>query len=170
MPDMPGLLRAYLALDKRRKAGGLSPEEAARWSQLKATLNRHFQPGVADQHAMRRESVRVPLELNVDFESRGEIGRCLMTNLSAGGLFVATDAPLPIGTPFNLHIRVEKTGELLELPGEVVSMNVSANLASPERGMGIRFLNLDDRQRAQVAELYEAAMSKAIGGTPSDEP
>ncbi len=51
-------------------------------------------------------------------------------------------------------------------------MNVSANLAKEERGMGVRFVNLDDAQRKQVAELYEHAIEKAIGvpEEPSDEP
>ena len=38
MSDMPGLLRAYLALDKRRRADGLSPIDMARWAQFKGAL------------------------------------------------------------------------------------------------------------------------------------
>jgi uncharacterized protein (TIGR02266 family) len=170
MSDMPGLLRAYLALDKRRKAGGLSPAEMARWSQLKSALNRHFQPDLEEQHAQKRESVRVPLALNVNFESRGEIRKCLMKNLSAGGIFVATVSPLPIGTPFNVRIRIEKTGEEVELPGQVVSVGVSANLAEKEHGMGIRFVNLTEAQRQQVIDFSEEAMMKAIEDSPDEPP
>ena len=172
MSDIPDLLRAYTALDKRRKAGGLSPADMGRWSQLKSALHRHFQPGVKEQHAQSRDSVRVPISLNVKFESRGEVRECLMTNLSAGDLFVATESPLPTGTPLNVRIRVERTGEEIELPGEVVSVEVSANLAEEERGMGIRFVNLDEAQREQVAELYEHAIEEAVegaGGAPLDK-
>jgi uncharacterized protein (TIGR02266 family) len=162
MSDMPGLLRTFLALDKRRKAGGLSPSEMARWSELKSVLNRHFQPDLHEKHAQSRASVRVPMSLNVDFESRGEIRKCMMKNLSAGGIFVATESPLPIGTPFNVRIRIEKTGEEIELPGEVVSVGVGADLAHNEHGMGIRFINLTEAQQQQVTELSEQAMRKAI--------
>jgi len=162
MSDMPGLLRAFLALDKRRKAGGLSPSEMARWSQLKSALNRHFQPDLHEKHAQSRASVRVPMSLNVDFESRGEVRKCMMKNLSAGGIFVATESPLPIGTPFNVRIRIEKTGEEIELPGEIVSVGVGADLAHNEHGMGIRFINLSEAQQQQVTELSEQAMRKAI--------
>jgi len=162
MSDMPGLLRAYLALDKRRKQSGLSPADMARWSDLKNALNRHFDPGVKEQHAKKRESVRVPLNLNVDFESRGEVRRCLMKNLSAGGIFVATESPLPIGTPFNVRIRIERTGEEIELPGEVVSLGVSANLAKEQHGMGIRFVHLTEAQARLVEEFSEEAMKRAI--------
>jgi uncharacterized protein (TIGR02266 family) len=173
MSNMPGLLRAFLALDKRRKAAGLSPSEMARWSQFKSALNRHFDPSVEERHERNRESVRVPLDLNVDFESRGEVKKCLMKNLSTGGIFVATESPLPLGTPFNVRIRIEETGEEIELPGEVVSVGASADLAEERHGMGIRFTNLSEAQSKQVAELFEQAMKKAIGDIgdpPTDEP
>jgi len=169
MSDMPGLLRAYLALDKRRKADGLSPTDMARWSQLKNALSSHFEPGIEEQHAQNRESVRVPLDLDVNFESRGEVRKCMMKNLSAGGIFVATESPLPIGTPFNVQIRIERTGEEIELPGEVVSVGVSANLAEEQHGMGIRFLHLTEEQIQQVTEFSEEAMKKAIE-PPSEAP
>jgi uncharacterized protein (TIGR02266 family) len=170
MSDMPGLLRAYLALDKRRKAGGLSPTDMARWSQLKNALNNHFEPGIEKQHLQSRESVRVPLDLNVNFESRGEVRKCMMKNLSAGGIFVATESPLPLGTPFNVRIRIEETGEEIELPGEVVTVGASANLAEEEHGMGIRFVNLTGAQLEQVAEFSEQAMKKAIHSTEDPPP
>ncbi len=168
MSDMPGLLRAFMALDKRRKAGGLSPADMARWSQLKKSLSRHFEPSVEEKHAESRASVRVPLALNVNFESRGEIRRCMMKNLSAGGIFVATESPLPIGTPFNVRIRIERTGEEVELPGEVVSIGVNANLSQEEHGMGIRFVNLTTAQQEQVSEFSEEAMRKAVKDPPEE--
>ena len=164
MPDMPSLFRVYMALDRRRKAGGLLPHEMSRWVELKRTLNEHFQPGIGDQHADQRESVRVPLALKVKFESYGEIRECLMTNLSLGGIFVATTSPLPIGTSFLVHLCIEESGEQLEILGKVVSQDVSADLSREERGMGIRFVDLSDEQRNQVNELYEHAMKKVSEG------
>jgi uncharacterized protein (TIGR02266 family) len=156
-----------MALDKRRKEGGLSPADMARWSDLKSALNRHFEPGVKEKHAQKRESVRVPLDLNVKFESRGEVRKCLMKNLSSGGIFVATESPLPIGTPFNVRIRIERTGEEVELPGEVVSIGVSADLAKEKHGMGIRFAHLTEAQTRLVAEFSEEAMKKAVEKGPA---
>jgi uncharacterized protein (TIGR02266 family) len=114
--------------------------------------------------------VRVPLDLNVNFESLGEIRKCLMKNLSAGGIFVATESPLPIGTPFNVHIRIEKTGEDVQLPGEVVSVGASADLSAEKHGMGIRFVNLTEAQREQVDEFSEQAMKKVIEGAGDPSP
>jgi len=39
---------------------------------------------------------------------------------------------------------------------------VSADLAKEKRGMGNRFVNLDDAQRKQATELYEHAIKKAL--------
>ncbi len=164
MSDMPSLFRVYMDLDRRRKSDGLSPHELTRWAKLKRELNRRFQPGLENQHADKRESVRVPLALKVSFESYGEIRECLMTNMSLGGVFIATTSPLPIGTPFLVRLRIEETGEHFELRGEVASQDMSADLSREERGMGIRFVNLNEEQRKQVSDLYEHAMKKALEG------
>lgn len=164
MPDPSSLLRVYMDLDRRRKAGGLAPHEMSRWAELKRALSRHFQPGLEYQHSDQRESVRVPLALKVSFESYRELRECLMTNMSLGGVFIATTSPLPIGTPFLVRLRIEESGEHLELTGEVASQDVSADLSREERGMGIRFVNLSEEQRKQVSDLYEHAMKKAIKG------
>ncbi len=168
MSDMPGLLRAYMALEKKRKSEGLSPTEMTRWAQLKSTLNRHFQPDVDTENAEKRASVRIPIELSVQFESRGEVRDCLMTNVSAGGIFVASDSPLAIGTRFNVRIKIERTGDEIELPGEVASLGVSADLAQERQGMGIRFVNLTAAQQSQVDDLYKDAMRKVIERAPEE--
>ena len=72
--------------------------------------------------------------------------------------------PLPVGTTFNVRIRIERTGEEIEFPGEVVSVEMSADLAEDERGMGIRFVHLTEAQIEKVAEFSEEAMKKAVGG------
>jgi uncharacterized protein (TIGR02266 family) len=164
MPDMPTLFRVYMELERRRKSEGLSPHELSHWSKLKRQLSRQFQPGVDAAHSDKRESVRVPLALKVNFESYGEIRECLMTNMSLGGVFIATTSPLPIGTPFRVRLRIAETGEDLELSGEVASLDVSADLSHEQRGMGIRFVNLSDDQRKQVSDLYEHALKRAILG------
>jgi len=63
-----------------------------------------------------------------------------------------------------VRLRIEESGEYLELRGEVASQDVSADLSREQRGMGIRFVNLNDEQRKQVSDLYEHAMKKAIEG------
>ena len=80
----------------------------------------------------------------------------------ARGVFIATTSPLPIGTPFVVRLHIEESGEDLELPGEVVSQDMSADLSHEQRGMGIRFVNLSDDQRKRVNDLYEQGMREAV--------
>ena len=112
--DFNQQFRRFLYLDRKRKAGGITPRELQRWILLKRILNQEFAPEADAEKAQRRESLRVPARVGVSFCSLGELKECLMTNLSRGGLFVATDTPLEIGTRFQLRIEMEKTGETIE--------------------------------------------------------
>lgn len=160
---MLSVFREYARLERMREDQGLSVLQLERWTRLKRILAGHFRPGVGQQFADKQSSLRVPSQLRVSFESYGKLRRCLMTNISRGGMFVSTPDPLPIGTPFELQIHLEETGETHALSGEVASVNVGADLRSEEQGMGIRFCNLSDDQQQIVDRLYGQAMSEAFG-------
>ena len=166
--NMLAVFRQFTALDRRRKADGLSIAELSRWHALKRALNRHFQPDADPNQQDKRESVRVPLRLKVAFDSYGQIRDSLMTNLSRGGLFVATDAPLAIGTPFDLRIQVGS--KEIEVPGVVASHHTGASLSSEERGMGIRFANLDASVQKEIDDLYDRALEPARPEKEEPEP
>ncbi len=162
MADIALLFRRYMRLESRRKSSSLSVVELEEWSELKEILNTHFQPGVSKEHAAQRDSVRVPTRLNVSFESYGEIREVLMTNLSRGGIFVASDRPLPIGTKVQVKIRIEESGNVINVSGEVVSQNIGADLVTEERGMGLRFVGLNASQKKVVDTLYHQALHGAL--------
>jgi len=162
MPNMPAVFREYKRLERLRAADGMSIEELQRWTHLKRLLTTHFRPGATGELADKQASLRVPTRLRVSFESYGELRQCLMTNISRGGVFVATDKPLPIGTPFALRIAVGAEGEPIELQGEVTTVNAGADMRTDQRGMGIRFTGLSEAQQELVSELYGVAMEAAL--------
>jgi uncharacterized protein (TIGR02266 family) len=161
MRDVAAGFREYARLDRKRAAQGLDPAELRRWSALKQALGQIFSPDLSDHHANARESVRVPARLRVSFASMGELQRSLMTNLSRGGLFVATQEVLEIGARLQLRLNIEETETVLEVPVEVVSQNVGPDFASDQHGMGMRFLDLDDATRKQIDALYERKLKEA---------
>lgn len=171
MSDVVGQFREYMRLQRKRESEGLTVQELERWTALKGALNRQFQPGVAAPHEDRRESVRLPSRVRLHYESYGELAPCLMTSLSRGGVFVATPTPLPIGTKLTLWIDIEERDGALEVPGEVVSHNLAADLTSEQRGMGVRFGVLSEEQQSAMDEIYRNAADTAIAasGAP-DEP
>jgi len=101
-------------------------------------------------HDPRRATRRMPLDVDIGFESEGNFSVGFSEDISEGGLFVATYDLLPVGT----RLRVNFT-----LPdGHVVSVSCEVrwvreyNARTPERmpGMGVQFLELRDEDRAAV--------------------
>jgi uncharacterized protein (TIGR02266 family) len=158
--DVGGLFRAYMALERKRRSEVLGPAELRQWMQLKRQLNTHLQPGLEPGRADRRESVRLPTRVQVSFESYGEVQQCWMTRLSRGGLFIACDDPLPIGEKVELRIRINPD-EVLDAPGEVVSLNLGPDAARLKRGMGVRFTGLSPEKQREIDELYHRTLEDA---------
>ncbi len=156
------VFREYMRLQRMHADVGLTPVEFARWMQLKRALGRHFSPDLSDDRLDERGSVRVPTRLRIYFSTVNELGRCLMTNLSRGGLFVATATPCEIGTRIQLRIEIAEIGETVEVLREVISVGGGASLRDEESGMGVLFRDLDDAQRKAIDDLYEDMMQRAV--------
>lgn len=162
-PNMTAAYREYMTLERRRSGEqGISIAEYQRWLQLKRMLNRHFQPGVQDAHEDRRESVRIPSRLGVGFQSYGNIRESLMTNFSRGGVFIATAEPLPLGTTMRLRISIEESGEVVDVRGEVASLNTGPGLTTEDFGMGIKFVQLGEQEAKAIDDIYERSLRQAI--------
>jgi len=73
LPDVVAQFREYIRLDRKHRSGGLTPKEFERWTLLKRSLGRKFSPGLSDEDADQRSSVRVPAQLRVDFPSIEEL-------------------------------------------------------------------------------------------------
>lgn len=161
MSELVAQFREYARLERKRTGVGLTPSELRRWQRLKRSLGRRFSPRLSDERADERGSIRVPTRLHVTFASPGQLRRCWMTNLSRGGVFVATDELADIGTRFELRLEIRETGDELVLPCEVVSHNVGPGFERQSRGMGMRFLELSEEVKKQLDELYEGALLNA---------
>ena len=135
-----------------------SPRELERWTTLKRLLEKRFSPGLRGESTDRRASTRVPTQLAVRFGSVGELEQSLMTNLSRGGVFVATEHVPEIGTRFDLRLAIGKKGRELVVPVEVVSQNIGPRFERGRKGMGLRFLELDPETRREIDDLYEKAL------------
>jgi uncharacterized protein (TIGR02266 family) len=155
------LLREFGALDKRRSREGLTPVEYQRWVDLTHTLSKHYPQGEPPEGAERREHMRLPLRLLVEYKNLDQLHEAVITNVSRGGLFISTAFPPEIGTQFTLCIRVDASGESVDLPCEVVSHNVGRDFSTSALGMGLRFRNLDEAQRAVVDSLFDIAVEQA---------
>jgi uncharacterized protein (TIGR02266 family) len=160
--------RSFIELDRKHRAEGLTSAEAERWSTLKRRFAKQFSPHLSDERADERASVRVPTRLRVDFSSVAELRDQRMTNLSRGGLFVATTHLLDIGTKVTLLLAVGTGGERLEVPAEVASHNVGPRFSVDPPGMGLRFLDMPAATKRALETLYETSLEQATARPASD--
>ena len=101
----------------------------------------------------RRQSERVTVDIEVDYRADDTFLFAYITDISAMGIFVQTNTPEPVGTRLNLCFRLD--GRLMELEGEVTWINPQRPDDPSDRnpGMGIRFTNLEDHDRADLMRM-----------------
>jgi type IV pilus assembly protein PilZ len=88
-----------------------------------------------------RRHRRISARMLVDCICESGISSGYATTLSAGGLFMESDEPLPCGTPLKLRFRLPNGNELYEVEGRVVWQSnptiASAQVQAP--GFGVEF-------------------------------
>ena len=97
----------------------------------------------------RRASRRIPTRLKVRLQDVGRPGGSvdeLVSNVSAGGVFIESDSILELGAVVMLDVRVEPETPI-RLKAEVVRVEESP------RGMGLRFVDSDPRALVRLLSL-----------------
>ncbi len=90
----------------------------------------------------RRSTPRVDVVLQLQFRSAGHLLVNYCTNLSRGGLFVASHEPLPVGTQIQLELTVPGDSTTTLLDGEVRWVRQFDADEGPA-GMGVKFRDVD---------------------------
>ncbi len=168
MASIHQMFREFANLDRKRSGDGVTPLEYQRWKHLNQELARAFDGGRRGAGVERRGSLRVPTRLKLSFQTEGRLGQAVMRNLSRGGLFIATAFPAEVGTRLDLRVRIESSGEMLEIPVEVVTTHVGPGGTTQALGMGVSFVNPTPELRKKLDELY-ASVRLDVPGEPPDE-
>jgi len=118
-------------------------------------------------HRFRR---RIPCEFEVD----GQVRSALVVDVSSGGLFLQTDAPIALGSDLTLRLRDERAGEL-ELRGRVVRRRFTPAVIAAliPRGVGMQILAAPERYQDLLSPLDaagDAAWSALQDDLPAYEP
>lgn len=95
-----------------------------------------------------RTSKRARLNIGCWLEDKEEVSCCHTFDLSETGVNVVTDDPLAMGKTVRLQFFTPLSAKAVTIDAEVVWSRLE-----PEGGMGLRFINLDDRTRAVIREL-----------------
>ena len=90
----------------------------------------------------RRDGPRIPLQTQVDLSSDSNLFTGFSTNVSEGGLFVATVNVLPVGTPVDLSFSLPE-GTRIAVQGEVRwTRELDDRAPDVFPGVGVRFVGL----------------------------
>ena len=114
-----------------------------------------YDKGEADRIASVREHQRFNACVEVSLESDHNFYTGFTENISSGGLFISTRDLLPIGPVFQLHMS------LPNMPDCTIDCEVRwqrlEQLNNPEScpGMGVRFINLDERTSRSMNEFIK---------------
>jgi type IV pilus assembly protein PilZ len=104
--------------------------------------------------ADRREYARVLVDIEVDYKCEDTFLFAYITDISAMGIFIRTNAPEPPGTRLNLRFTPPGSAQI-NLEGRVMWVNPfrPGSYDNINPGMGIQFLDLTTMQREQLVHL-----------------
>jgi uncharacterized protein (TIGR02266 family) len=105
-----------------------------------------------------RSAPRVPIKMQVEIEEKVAENKLPCINISDGGLYLRTAAPLADGTVIHIRFRLPHDSDDLELAAEVVrSLSLGTQLEA-EPGMGLRFLDLTGDQLSRIRNYVQWTM------------
>jgi uncharacterized protein (TIGR02266 family) len=105
----------------------------------------------------RRRFPRIPVSLEVSFDTGEEILSSYLFDLNEGGLFISTPNPMEVGTRMRLYFKLPHREESLDIVGTVVWRQGEDSTSKP--GMGVRF----DEVKEENRELFDAYILEQLG-------
>jgi len=105
----------------------------------------------------RRKDRRVTIAtiVKVWLEDLDDLMEYMSENLSAGGIFIKTDRPIPVGSKVSLEISLFEGGiKLIEAEGNVVRViGGEAGPARGESGIAIEFTYIDPESKVLIDKI-----------------
>jgi type IV pilus assembly protein PilZ len=124
-----------------------------------------------------RQYERYPVNLRVDFSTRDAFLANRVSNLSQGGLFIATETPLPVQSELDIVLTLKDEDERIRARGRVIwTYDIRKGTSKVIPGMGIKFVDLsrDDHRRLvdYLATLRPAPLAPptAVSEAPPGHP
>lgn len=151
----------FKRLDAKKSEGELTAEEERQWLEAKEAI----EVAAEERHTLppssRRKSLRVPAELEVEFQDAGGFQRAYLRNISEGGVYIATKLELKMGDRFALTIVVRDPEHTLNLPVEVVWVNKTPSPSSGlEPGVGVAWLALPPEDKAVIKSIVHRSLDQ----------
>ena len=108
-----------------------------------------------------RQHERYPVDLRVDYSTRDAFLANRVSNLSKGGLFIATDKPLPVQSELDLVLTLKEEDARIRARGRVIwNYDIRQGTSRVIPGMGIKFLDLSPDDSRKLVD-YLATLQPA---------
>jgi type IV pilus assembly protein PilZ len=114
----------------------------------------------------RRNDVRRPIELKVEYKRLNTFFADYTKNISRGGTFIKTARPLPVGTEFLFKLFIPGRSDPLTIHGEVQRIVTGQDVdgdGTPDEGMAIKFVYREGDPQAEIARIVEGIMTDSLG-------
>jgi uncharacterized protein (TIGR02266 family) len=108
------------------------------------------------KEAERRASPRVPVEMWVEESTDRELYFQRGANISMGGLYLERTIPHNRGTVINLRFTLPGETSPIKVHGEIVNVGDTPE----DLGMGLRFVDLSDTDRARIERFMARTKSE----------
>lgn len=164
MKNVAGAFLDYFRLERKRCGAGLTVQELERWSARKNQVDVHMRRQAGSNRT--RAFLRVPTRLHCAFASKSEFDAAAITDLSVGGIFIATTTPMAIDDELRLEIHIGGGGASIEVEGVVVSNSVGRGPGPGVAGMGVRFVGGGGETIDQIHDLYERELEREAQARP----
>jgi len=106
-----------------------------------------------------RKHVRVAMCCKVYVTYNGTASELYTVNVSAGGMYIKTKEPFPVGSKLAISLPI-KAGSHLNLKGIVA--NIQCDIGKQPPGMGIEFKEVSDAERQRLKEFVKKASLQDI--------
>ena len=113
----------------------------------------HVAAAASETPPAPRAAKRVKMSASIDMASDSNFYGGFSTDISAGGVFVATVYALPVGAEVDLSFTLP-SGAKIEVHGAVRwTREVNDKIPDSFPGMGIQFINLNERDRKAIEQF-----------------
>lgn len=160
IPSMADIVEAFVKIDEKRlkQDGELSATDFAYWVSLKDFIEMHFEKVKSGDKTIleRRNSIRIPAYLRVDFQSEEQFHRVYLSNFGEGGIAIESEVPLNVGSVITMKIYLHEKDHV-QVSGRVVWFSQQPGKAGRWR-IGIKFINLTKELKQKLSEFVHTTL------------
>ena len=111
---------------------------------------------VSDPYADKRSNPRAPIGVIVHVKTSDAGRHFYSKNISAGGVFLLADSPLPVETRVTMEIFLPLVNTPIKVSGEVVWIQ-----KNPTSGFAVRYLDISPAGQNLIRWVVDRYLSRA---------